>query len=286
VRRSSRTPQAGGQRGMSLLTVAGEPPGVDAVGLAQAAERADEGLELAGIGAVCGDTGIGGGQEQGSLVAAGGLARPPGRPWAKARSASAVLASSVVRSLDGSKTVIDVLPTSQPITRGGTLAFGSWRDILNLLGIVCGRPSGHDDWPLQLIKRKPERAGDPDDNERQAPLRDGRPTRAVSLGGHLSSRHPVPCRDNVILSKSQQTIARRRKPTKQPREALSPSPEVFLDRHAASLLAMTGKMACRRAMTEGREFPLARTRLRETEDALRLRLRCAHVSLMLHSIAP
>lgn len=37
-----------------------------------------------------------------------------------------------------------------------------------LLGIVCGRQSKYDGWPLQFIKRQRERADDPDDNGRQA----------------------------------------------------------------------------------------------------------------------
>jgi hypothetical protein len=62
------------QFGVALLAVAGEPPGVDAVGLAEASERANEGLDLAGISAVRRHARRSGGCEQGGLVAAGGLA--------------------------------------------------------------------------------------------------------------------------------------------------------------------------------------------------------------------
>ena len=60
--------------GVTLLGVSGQRPGVDGVGFAERSERADEGLDLAGVGAVsrdaCGDEG---GQEI-ALIAAGRLA--------------------------------------------------------------------------------------------------------------------------------------------------------------------------------------------------------------------
>ncbi|MCU0838296.1 MAG: hypothetical protein MUE49_06180 [Rhodospirillales bacterium] len=62
------------QFGVAFLTVAGEAAGIDRVGFAEPAERADKRLDLAGIGAVRGHARQGGGGEQGALVAAGGLA--------------------------------------------------------------------------------------------------------------------------------------------------------------------------------------------------------------------
>ncbi len=59
---------------MPLAPVAGERPRVDRVGLAEDAERADEGLDLAGVGAVGRDAGREQGGQKIALVAAGGLA--------------------------------------------------------------------------------------------------------------------------------------------------------------------------------------------------------------------
>lgn len=59
---------------MTLDAVAGERFGVERVALAERAEGADEGLDLAGIGAMGRAAGCQQRREQGVLVAAGGLA--------------------------------------------------------------------------------------------------------------------------------------------------------------------------------------------------------------------
>jgi hypothetical protein len=58
----------------AVAAVSGERLGVDGVGFADCAERADEGLDLAGVGAMDGNAGGEQGGKQGALVAAGGLA--------------------------------------------------------------------------------------------------------------------------------------------------------------------------------------------------------------------
>ena len=60
--------------GVAVLGVSGQRPGVDGVGFAERSERADEGFDLAGVGAVSRDAcGEQGGQEI-ALIAAGRLA--------------------------------------------------------------------------------------------------------------------------------------------------------------------------------------------------------------------
>ena len=59
---------------MPLLAIAGQRTGIDRIGLAQGAKRADEGLDLAGIGAVRLPAGIGQGAEQSGFMAAGRFA--------------------------------------------------------------------------------------------------------------------------------------------------------------------------------------------------------------------
>ena len=63
---------------MALSGGGGERLGIDRVGFAEDAEGADEGLDLAGVGAVGGHAGDEGRGEQRVLVAAGGLAHQEG----------------------------------------------------------------------------------------------------------------------------------------------------------------------------------------------------------------
>lgn len=63
-----------GQLGVTLLAVSGQGAGIDGVGLAQCAERPDEGLDLAGIGPVSGMPGLTDGLKQGRLISSGRLA--------------------------------------------------------------------------------------------------------------------------------------------------------------------------------------------------------------------
>ncbi len=109
-----------GQTGVALLGVAGERTGIEGVALAQGAERADECLDLAGVGTVGRDAGDEQGGEQRVLVAAGGLAddeAAASRLSAKAASASGVLAMMRQRPSRLSKTTMVALPTSHPTKR-------------------------------------------------------------------------------------------------------------------------------------------------------------------------
>ena len=70
------------QFGVTLLAIAGEPSGIDAVGFAERAARADEGLDRAGIGTMRRHPRHSGGHEQGGLIATGRLADHQGSPGA------------------------------------------------------------------------------------------------------------------------------------------------------------------------------------------------------------
>ena len=61
----------------ALEAVAGQPGGVDAVGLGASSMRGDEGFHLGGVGAAAGQAQLHGRFQQLALVAAGGLADQP-----------------------------------------------------------------------------------------------------------------------------------------------------------------------------------------------------------------
>lgn len=63
-----------GELVVPLLAVAGQCPGIDRIALAERAERADEGFDLAGIGSVGCSAGLDQGSEKGGLMAAGRFA--------------------------------------------------------------------------------------------------------------------------------------------------------------------------------------------------------------------
>ena len=118
--------------GAAVLAVSGEGFGVDGVGFAERSKRADEGLDLAGVGSV-GRNAVGeqGGQQI-AFIAARGLADDEaGRvePAAKSERPGARWRSCSVRPLAVSKTTIVVLPTSHPMKREGVAG-----------GDICGYP--------------------------------------------------------------------------------------------------------------------------------------------------
>ena len=105
--------------GVAVLGVSGQRPGVAGVGFAERSERADEGLDLAGVGAVsrdaCGDEG---GQEI-ALIAAGLADYEAGRVerGGKVEQSAWLVGDRTVWALAASKTTIAVLPTSHPMKR-------------------------------------------------------------------------------------------------------------------------------------------------------------------------
>jgi hypothetical protein len=118
---------------MAFGAVTGERTGVDRIGFAERAERANEGFDLAGIGTMGGAPGAHERVEQGGFVTPGRFADDEaGRiePAAKASSASCSLASVKPRLSALSNTAMALLPTSQPMKRVAGMLVGMVRSVI------------------------------------------------------------------------------------------------------------------------------------------------------------
>jgi hypothetical protein len=130
------------QLGVALSPVAGEPSGVQGVGLAMTAQRAQEGADLARIAAMDGQTKGHGGGQQGGFIAAGGFADQQRVAPELAEHAGQDLDGVLHRLGGGSEAVEDddaVLAdvTAEDARTGGVFAQRAVSSFM--LVIVCGR---------------------------------------------------------------------------------------------------------------------------------------------------
>ena len=191
---------------MTLLAVAGEALGVDGVGLGDAAERADEGLDLAGVGPVGGNTGLGGGDQQVSFVAAGGFADHQAVAVELLDEGGERLGLvGDLAGLPGQGVEHDDLGLADVAADDAEHSCVRWRwrecpwaPILEWLGIVCGRRQ--EPVPSQLCKRQRERMGGRDDGGRVVPIarrptnpRGGRCRPTPTTASLAGQAHPSQC---------------------------------------------------------------------------------------------